>query len=85
MLKLFHVTDQDVYAADTKEEAIALGERDSGEKNDYPEDVIELTDAEVDAEFDESDDDEQLTGNKTCLRAHLNETTEKGWFAGSIY
>lgn len=79
-LKLFQIGD-DIYAAYTAEQAARLWLEDTSEVSET-DDVRELTDEDLDAEFDEADENEQPTGKKTTHRRYLNETTEPGWFAG---
>lgn len=79
-LNAYRVDDDDYYAAHNEEEASRLAALDWGVRPSVTE---QLTDAELDREVDEYDEDEKPTGRKTTLRVYLNEMTEPGWLAGS--
>lgn len=83
MLKAFQCDDNDLYAAESAEQAAELYRDHVGEDPDegYPR---ELTDAELDAEQPEFDENECQTGGKTSVRQMLTEHgAEPGWLAGS--
>lgn len=83
MLKAFACTDEDLYAAESAEQAAQLCREQTGEPCDdgYPR---ELTDAELDAPQPEFDEDERETGGTTSVRQMLAEHgDEPGWLAGS--
>lgn len=81
-MKAFWMDDEnEIYAADTPEEATAFYAADCGEPPDdgYPR---ELTDAELDADRADYDEDEKPTGKMTTVRRWLEEATEPGYLAG---
>lgn len=71
-LKAFHVSDSEIFVADSLDEAARLHFENCGEpcEDDYPD---ELSDAELDREYPEYDEDERPTGNKTTIRKMLVE------------
>lgn len=71
-LKAFHVSDADIYAAAHAEEAARLHMECCGDpcEDGYPN---ELSDAELDKEYPEYDENECETGNKTTIRKMLAE------------
>ncbi|MGN6312833.1 MAG: hypothetical protein ACTHMO_03625 [Rhodanobacteraceae bacterium] len=80
MLKAFRF-DEDLYAAETEEQARACWKEDTGEE--YAEEVQELDDAELDAPQPEFDENENQTGGTTSVRQMLAEHgDEPGWLAG---
>lgn len=83
MLKAFHVSDEELWCADSAEEAAADYLEETGEQcaDGYPR---ELTDAELDAEQPEFDENECRTGGTTSARQWLAETTAPGFLAGPI-
>jgi hypothetical protein len=85
MLKVYQCDDSDLYAAESPEQAAQLWHDMVGEDevidDGYPR---ELTDAELDAEQPEFDENEARTGGTTTVRKMLAEHgTEPGWLAGS--
>lgn len=84
MLKAYQCTDDDLYAAESAEQAAKLCEEHTGEPCDegYPR---ELDDAELDARQPAFDEDEnQIEGETTSVREMLAEHgDEPGWLAGS--
>ena len=72
MVKAFYVSECELWAAETAEQAKQDYERETGEEciDGYPQ---ELTDAELDAELPEFDEDEAQTGGKTSVRQMLSE------------
>lgn len=80
MLKAFRF-DEDLYAAETVEQARACWKEDTGEE--YADEVQELDDTELDAPQPEFDENEERTGGTTSVRAMLSEHgDEPGWLAG---
>lgn len=71
------------YAADTAEAAAECYTDDSGEsvEDGYP---ILVSDAELDAEIPERDEDEALTGRMTTMRSWLNAMTAPGFLAAGL-
>jgi len=85
MLKAFRCTDMDLYAAKDAQQAAEVFEEHTGDKveDGYPD---ELTDAELDAEQPEFDENENRTGGTTSIRQMLAEHgDEPGWLAGSAW
>lgn len=82
MLKAFHVSDEELWAAETAEQAAADYEHETGEKceDGYPH---ELTVAELNAEQPEFDEDENETGGKTSVQQMLLEMAEPGFLAAT--
>lgn len=83
MLKAFYVNDEELWCANSAEEAAADYLEETGEhcEDGYPR---ELTDAELDAEQPEFDENEERTGGTTSVRKMLEEHgDEPGWLAGS--
>lgn len=86
-MKAYKCTDEDLYAANSAEEAAALCKADQlGEPclDGYPE---PLTDAELDARHQSFDEDENpIDGETTSIREMLAEHgNEPGWLAGSVW
>lgn len=82
MLKAFMMDDYGtLYAAENAEQAARLYVEDAGEAIEL-EEVRELTDAELDAEQPETDENEQPTGGLTSVRQWLKEMSEAGFLAG---
>ena len=84
MMKAYEMDDEPTtYAANSAEEAVALYAQDSGEpvEEGYPR---ELTDAELDADQADYDDDERPTGMTTTIRRWLEAATEPGYLCGAI-
>jgi len=82
MLKAFACDDSDLYAAENADQAEQLYVEHVGEpcEEGYPR---ELTDAELDAEQPEFDENEERTGGTTSVRQMLVEHgDEPGWLAG---
>ena len=81
MLKAFHVSDEELWAAEDAEQAAREYEAATGERcgNEYPR---EMTEAELDAGQPEFDEDGERTGGKTSVRAMLAEQTSVGFLAG---
>lgn len=85
-LKAYMVGDDDVYAAHSAEEAVRLFRLDvDWGDGDIDIDVSELTDAELDREYPEFDENERPTGNTITMRKYLAEMTAPGWLAGSSW
>lgn len=86
-MKAFWVTDEEIYAANTAEEARDAFMSDTGCRDtDCPlDEVVEVTDAELDKEIPDCDEGEQPTGAMTTMRAWLNEKTEPGYLCGTVY
>ena len=80
-MKAFQLTDEEIWAANSLEEAITDYEKTTGVNID-PDDVNELSDTLLDKPVPEYDDDENPTGQMTTLRAWLNDMTEPGFLAG---
>lgn len=84
-LKAYAVGDMDIYAATSADEALNLANEDHG--GEFPtfdvEDVIELSDSDLDKEYPEIDEDEVPTGGVTTIRLWLEEKLSPGWLAGS--
>ena len=89
MLKVYQVGDYDLYAAETGQQALDLYRKDedleeSGSGEDFVKaEVRELSDAELDAELPETDENGALTGRMTSIRRWLSEKGEPGWLAWS--
>lgn len=81
-LNAYQVDDANVYAGATAEEAADAFAEDVGEIVNMA-DVRQLTDAELDADIPEFDENEAQTGNMTTLRAYLDEATAPGFLATS--
>lgn len=83
-LKAFQVDDYTWWAAATADEAIQSYFEETGEvvEDGYP---TEVTDAMLDAEIPEFDENEAPTGNMTTMRAFLNEATGPGFLATSEF
>ena len=83
-LKVYQCSDYDWFAALNAEQAADLylawtGDDEPGEE--YPR---ELTDAELDVEYPEFDENEQPTGGITSIRKMLaKHGNEPGWLCGS--
>lgn len=82
VLKAFHMSDNEIYAAETIEDAVKQYHHDTGVMPEM-DDVYELSDAELDDEFPETDEDERPTGRMTTIRTFLDQMTEPGWLCGS--
>ena len=76
--------ENQIYAANSEEEAIAIYTADSGEAPDK-DFVRELTDEELDRERPDYDEDERPTGKMTTIRHWLEEATEPGYIAGGAW
>ena len=83
MLKAFYVSDEELWCADSAEEAAADYLEETGEpcEDGYPR---ELTDFELDAEQPEFDENERQTGGKTSVRQMLAEMSTRGFLAGAV-
>lgn len=84
-MKVYQCDDSDLYAAISAKQAAELYRDMTDEEPDaddgYPR---ELTDAELDAEQPEFDENENKTGGVTSIRKMLAEHgNEPGWLAGS--
>lgn len=81
-LKAFQMDDMTWYSANSAEEAVAVYKADTGEDVDdgYP---TEVTDAQLDQEIPEYDENEERTGRMTTMRAFLDEATGPGFLATS--
>jgi len=85
MLKAFYVSECELWAAETAEQAKQDYERETGELcvDGYPQ---ELTEAELDKEYPEFDEDEAPTDNMTSVRQMLREHGDTvGFLAGTDY
>ncbi len=85
-LKAYAVGDSDVYAAESAEQALQLANDISGSEDEpvfRMDDVILLTDADLDKEYPEFDEDEVATGGTTTIRHWLNEARVPEWICGS--
>ena len=80
-MKAYRMTECEVWAANSIEEAIADYRREILDDLDA-DDVRELTDAELDDPLDEFDEDGEPTGETTTLRARLAQMTSCGLLAG---
>ena len=83
-MKAYYINEDEIWAANSLEEAIADYEETSGEKLDNPEDVREATDAELDTQIKEYDDNEEPTGDTTSMRQWLRENTFVGMLATTL-
>lgn len=85
MLKAYHCTDDDLYAAESAEQAAELCMDMCGEpcEEGYPQ---ELTDAELDFRYQAFDDNENpIEGETTSIREMLKERgSEPGWLAARL-
>ncbi len=85
-LNAYAVGDSDVYAAHTAEQAVNLANDMHGIEDEPAfsiDDVILLTDADLDKEYPEFDENEVATGGMTTIRHWLNEMNDPGWLCGS--
>lgn len=86
-LKAYAVGDSDFYAARSAEQALYLANNTCGSVHDDPvftmDDVIELTDSDLDKEYPEFDDNEVATGKTTTIRRCLNKMKHADWLCGS--
>ncbi|MEY5061067.1 MAG: hypothetical protein RIS45_988 [Planctomycetota bacterium] len=83
-MKAYAVSDYEIWAANSAEEAMASALEEWGGSPDdeqFQYEVRELSDVELDSPFDETDEDEKPTGEKTTLRAELARYTEPGFLA----
>jgi hypothetical protein len=83
-MKAYEMDDEPtIYAADSAMVASALYTLESGERleDGYPR---ELTDAELDAERPDYDEDERPTGEATTIRRWLEAATEPGYLCGAM-
>lgn len=73
-----------IYAAESESEAISAYTDDTGEQPEsgYPR---KLSDAELDAEFPELDENEAQTGNLTSMRQMLAAAAEPGFLCAPSY
>lgn len=81
-MKAFYVSDYEIWAANSAEEARASALREWGMEpcdQDGFDPPVELSDAEMDEPFDDRDEDERPTGQKTTLRAELALLSEPGF------
>jgi hypothetical protein len=85
-MKAFQVDDYTWYAAETAEQAIEVYKADTGEDVDtddgYP---SEVSDARLDADIPEYDENEMRTGRWTNMRTFLEEATGPGFLASSEF
>lgn len=86
-LKAYAVGDSDVYAARSAQQALYLANNTCDSVQDDPtftmDDVILLTDADLDKEYPEFDENEVATGDTTTIRFWLNQMREPDWICGS--
>jgi hypothetical protein len=80
-MKAYYINDDEIWAANSLEEAIADYEQTAGEKLENPEDVREATDAELDTQIKEYDDNEEPTGDTISMRQLLREKYFVGMLA----
>lgn len=83
-MNAYQMDDYDVWAANSIEEAVSDYERETGGKVD-PEEVRQLTDAELDADIPEFDENEQPTGKMTTIRSWLADMTKPGFLGSSCW
>jgi len=84
MLKAYEMDDEGtIYAAEDAPEAVAEFESDLGCMVDQPDYPRELTDAELDKQFDELDEYGFKSGETTCIREWLDKKTVAGFLCGS--
>ena len=82
LMKAYYVSDYEIWAANSAEEAMAAAMKEWGgtpDDEEYKYDVRELSDAEMDEPFDDRDEDERPTGEKTTLRAEIALLNEPGF------
>lgn len=84
MLRAYRVSDNEIYAAESIEQAAELYRADTGEECESPYFPEAISDAELDGEIREYDEDERPTGDTTTIRAWLLAATEPGWLAGTV-
>lgn len=82
-IKAFRVGDSDVYAAYDAFGALKAANDMTGEGEFNIDEVMELTDYELDVQYPEFDEDERPTGSMTTIRIWLSETVTPGWLCGS--
>lgn len=86
MLKAYEMDDEGtVYAAHDSAEAVTEFENDFGCMVDQPDYPRELTDAELDKQYDDRDGYGFKTGETTCIREWLDEKTVAGFLCGGVY
>lgn len=84
-MQAFWVSDEnEVYAANSIEEAVAIFSETVGEP---PEDGFPrlLTDLELDHEYQDIDEDEKPTGQTITIRQLLSQATTCGYLCGGPY
>ncbi len=86
-LKAYAVGDSDVYAARSAEQALYLANNTCDSVDSDPtftmDDVILLSDSDLDKEYPEFDDNEVATGGTTTIRKCLNQMKNADWLCGS--
>jgi len=86
-LKAYAVGDSDFYAARSAEQALYLANNTCDSVDSDPtfsiDDVIELTDVDLDKEYPEFDDNEVATGGATTIRKLLSQMKNADWLCGS--
>ena len=83
-MKAYEMDDEPtIYAANRAREAAMLYHTPGGEplEDGFPR---ELTDAELDAERPDYDEDERPTGEATTIRRWLESATEPGYLCGAM-
>ena len=83
-MKAYYINEDEIWAASSLEEAIADYEQTTGEKLENPEDVREATDAELDTQIKEYDENEEPTGDTVSMRQWLREKTCVGMLATTL-
>lgn len=83
-MKVYQCSDYDWFAAESAEQAADLYLAMTGDDEPGDEYPRELTDAELDKEYPEFDENEQQTGGTTSIRKMLDEHgSDPGWLCGS--
>lgn len=81
-MKAWRMTSEDIWAADTYQQAMELFLIETGERADPDFAENPLSDRELDAEMPATDENEAFTGEVTTLRAEMDKMTEPGFLAG---
>jgi hypothetical protein len=79
-MKAFYVSDCEIWAGETADEARADYIKETGEQPDE-EEFRELTTEELDSPFPDRDENEALTGKMTTIREQLRDHKEPGLVA----
>ena len=80
-MKAYYINEDEIWAANSIEEAIADYEQTTGEKLESPEDVREVTESELDTQIKEYDENEEPTGDTISMRQLLREKLSIGMLA----